>query len=84
MINYNWNVDLLNNPDCLSFSIIDNFKDESDVAGFINHLTNLDLRQKKIKSNDNKLNIFGVKKIIKNINHSLLLSEAFMNVKSNI
>ena len=84
LINYNWNVDLLNNPDCLSFSIIDNFKDESDVAGFINHLTNIDLRQKKIKSNDNKLNIFGVKKIIKNINHSLLLGEAFMNVKSNI
>tara|TARA_B100001093_G_scaffold233788_1_gene224062 strand:- start:3719 stop:5314 length:1596 start_codon:yes stop_codon:yes gene_type:complete len=82
LINYNWNVDLLNNPDCLSFSIVDNFKDESDIEGFTSHLVNLN--HKKIQANDSKLNIFGVRKIIKNINHSLLLGEAFMNVKSYI
>lgn len=83
LFNYNWNIDIINHPDAISISIINNFIDESDIDKFIGNLSLFkppDIKKKPIQS----ANIFGIKKIIKNVNPSVLLGEIFMDTLDNI
>ena len=70
---------MLNNPSAISISIPDNFKDESDIYRFTENIANIDYMKKNV--NTTKMSIFGIKKIIKNVNQNVLLGEIFLNIK---
>ena len=85
LFNNSWNIEILCNPDALSISIINNFKDESDIDRFIKDLHSVKpIILKKGQSKPIESNIFGIKKIIKNVNHSALLGEIFMETLNYI
>mgnify|MGYP003686712713 FL=1 len=77
-----WDLTILYNPSAIGISIPDNFKDESDIDRFFNDINNIvDVNDDKIKS---KTNILGVKKILKNVNHNVLLGEIFLSLRKDI
>ena len=85
LFNNSWNIEILHNPDALSISIINNFKDESDIDRFIKDLHFVKPKvTKKGSPMPVESNLFGVKKIIKNVNHSALLGEIFMETLNYI
>ena len=52
LFNYNWDIDIINHPDAISISIINNFIDESDIDRFIGNLS-------KFKPPNIKKNLFN-------------------------
>ena len=79
LFNNNWNIEILYNPDAISLSIDDNFKDLSDIDRFISNLSNIKIIKKKNSEKLVESNIFGIRKIIKNVNNSVLLGEIFLD-----
>ena len=79
LFNNNWNIEILYNPDSISLSVVDNFKDSSDIDRFISNLSNIKIIKKKNSKKLIESNIFGIKKIIKNVNNSVLLGEIFLD-----
>lgn len=77
-----WDLTILYNPSAIGISIPDNFKDESDIDRFFNDINNIvDNNDAKIKF---KTSILGVKKILKNVNHNVLLGEIFLSLRKDI